>query len=175
MIKNNVPVIIGLTTDPYDSIYGYALVFFRFFNFLQKDFVGNVLLFSNDGLCSTLVNNSNFSLIKLPRRSNLFVKAFLESLYFYLKCRKQPTNSIFIVNCEIPELCVGVVLKMQRRKVFCILPDDRVRNSTFFVKVVCQVRLLLVSMIRNVLFTNRYTFNRFKGNLNAFYLGNPVF
>jgi len=45
--------IIALTTDPYDNIYGYALIFMKLFDYIQNNNKNiSIILISNDGVCS---------------------------------------------------------------------------------------------------------------------------
>ena len=88
--------IIALTTDPYDAIYGYSLVFVKLFDFLQKNNKDvNIILISNDGVCSKLVNNEHFQKIKLNPQKNFLFKTTLLVYFFIKKVKNQNRNAIF--------------------------------------------------------------------------------
>lgn len=168
--------IIGLTTDPYDNIYGYALVFIRLFDYLQKSHPEfETYLYLNKGLSSSLVKNKNFIFVELNSNQNLVSKTLSLAYKFIQLTFKYERNTIIIANCEIPELLAAWILKIKFKNVYCVFQDDRVRNNSFYTRFVCWLRVKLVYRIKNVYFTNKFTINNFSDKVNKFYIGNPIF
>lgn len=170
--------IIALTTDPYDNIYGYALVFIKLFNFIQKNQKKiEIILISNNGVCSRIINNKNFKQIQIKKKQNLFLKNVFFLTFQFIKKTLiyENKNSIIITNGEIPELIAAYILKIKFKKVYCIIQDLRIRNDSFKFKMIHRTRLFLLRKIKNCIFTNKYTMNEADNSLNKFYIGNPVF
>lgn len=168
--------IVGLTTDPYNNIYGYSLVFFRLFDYLQRNYKNlDVELLSNSGVSSTIVKNPNFKLIKIEKNKNILLKtiflvvSFIRIVLFYDK------NTIIVANCELPELIAGIILKIKFKKVYGIIHDDRIRNDSIYTVLVCKIRIFLIYRIKNVIFINKYTMTRFNNSVKKYYIGNPIF
>ncbi|SRR5258706_6710696 len=168
--------IIALTTDPYDNIYGYALVFIRLFDYIKKnnDKV-EVILFSNGGLSSKLVNNKSFRILNINHKHNILLKTLMLTFRFTASILPYPSDTIIITNNEIPELLAGVILKLKFKKVYSIFQDDRIRNASFFTKLICKTRIFLLYRIKNIFFVNHYTMNNFNDSIKKMYIGNPIF
>lgn len=168
--------IIALTSDPYDNMYGYTLVFIKLFDYIQKNNRDlDVGLICNDGVCSKMINNSKFIKIKLNPKLHLLSKTLLLVYLFIKKVLFYDKNAILVVNAEIPELMSAFILKIKFRKIYCIIQDLRLRDQSLETKFIHKLRLLLIYRIKNVIFSNRYTMNRLKGSINKFYIGNPIF
>lgn len=168
--------IVAMTTDPYRNIYGYALVFIRLFDYVQRNNKNlDVILMSNDGISSQKVNNKKFVKIKLNPKFNLFIKTLSLVYFFVNKTWVYDEDTILIANAEIPELLATLILKIKFKKTYCIIQDLRIRDITLKTKVLYKFRLALIYRIGNIIFSNRYTMNQLKGPINKFYIGNPVF
>lgn len=168
--------IIAITTDPYNNIYGYSLIFFRLFDYLQKNSNEvEIKLFSNNGVSSQMVKNKNFQTIVLNPRANLVFKTLYLTFAFIFKVFRYPKSTVIISNGELPEVMASLVLRIKFPMVYCIFQDDRVRDASLFARGVCRLRLFLLHRHKNIIFTNTFTMNRFVGNVNKYYIGNPVF
>ena len=176
MNKNKSTTIIALTTDPYNNIYGYSLVFLRLFDFMQKNYPNlQIHLITNNGLSSSLVSNKTFQSIKLNPNTNILVKTIALTYYFVRLAWLYPPNTIIITNAELPEIFAGLLLKFKFKKVYSVFQDDRVRNKSWSTKFICKLRVFLLYKIKNIIFTNHYTMNRFNNSINKVYIGNPIF
>lgn len=168
--------IIALTTDPYDNIYGYTLVFIKLFDFMQKDNQDlKVILMSNDGVCSKIVKNKKFIKIKLNPKSRLLSITFSLVYSFIKKVWSGDKNTILVANNEIPELLSALILKIKFKKVYCVIQDLRLRDESSKTKLIHKLRLFLIYRIKNVIFTNKYTMGKLNNSINKFYIGNPIF
>lgn len=168
--------IVAITTDPYDNIYGYSLVFIRLFEYIQRKRKNlNVYLISNDGASSTFVGNNNFIKIKLNPNLNILFKTIILVCQFVRYTLSFDNNSIIISNSEIPELIVAFFGKIKFKKVYCIVQDLEVRGNSLKARIAHFLRIFLIKKIGNVIFTNNYTVEQIKGNMNKYYIGNPVF
>ncbi len=168
--------IAAITTDPYQNLQGFSLVFMRLFDFLQKKNERlDITLISNDGVCSEIINNSSFIKIRLDPGANLLFKTFSLVKAFTNRLKHYESDTILIANAEIPELLAIFLVKNRFYKVFCIIQDLRLRDTSLQTKLVHLLRLFLVYRIKNVIFTNRYTMNQLNGSINKFYIGNPIF
>jgi hypothetical protein len=168
--------IIALTTDPYDNIYGYSLVFIRLFDYIEKNYNNlEIIFFTNGGSSSKLVNNTSFKILNVNSKYNVFFKTLLLTYKFITSILSYPSDTIIITNCEIPELLAGVILMLKFKNVYAIFQDDRVRNASFFTKLICKIRIFLLYRIKNVFFVNHYTMNNFNASIRKMYIGNPIF
>lgn len=169
-VKKN---IVALTTDPYENIYGYSLVFLKLVDFIRKNQTNyNVVLISNDGISSSKIECTK---VVLNRREGLFIKTIKLSMEFLKLTYNYPKDTIFLANCEIPELFVAMILRIKYKKVYCIIQDARIRENNLYGRFACFTRFYLARRIKHVIFTNKYTYNTFSGNLNRYYIGNPIF
>ena len=168
--------IIGLTTDPYDKIYGYSLVFFRLMDFLQRNYKElDVTLIANQGTSSTIVKNPCFKLISIKKDGNIIIKTFVLIFNFIKFVFYSDKDTVIIANSELPELIAALLLKIKFKNVYGIIQDDRVRNNCIYTTLVCKTRIILLYAINDVIFTNRYTMSRFNNSINKYYIGNPIF
>lgn len=173
--------IIALTTDPYGNIQGYALVFIRLFDFIQKKNPDlGVVLISNDGVCSDKVGNTGFVRISLDPSSSLGLKALKLTRAFIGKAKfygnhDSDMESIIVANSEIPELLAALFLKSKFEKVYCMVHDLRLRDGSLKTRLIGRLRLFLIYRIKKVLFVNRYTMDQLDDSVTKFYVGNPVF
>ncbi len=168
--------IIGLSTDPYNNIYGYSLVFFRLFDFVERKNKNiDSILISNNGVSSTIVKNHNFKLIKINQKMNVAFKTLFLIYQFVNLATKYDNNAIIIANCELPELIAAWILKFKYKKVYGVIQDDRIRKGSIYTTIVCKMRILLLYAIKDVIFTNHYTMTRFNNGVNKYYIGNPIF
>jgi len=169
-------IVIALTSDPYHNIYGYALVFIRLFDYVQKNKPDlSVVLFSNDGTSSKVVNNAHFKQIRLNPSSKLLRKFIELSVGFIRNVWKYDKHSIVIANAEIPELLAACVLKMKFKRTYCLIQDLCLRDTSPASRMIHSLRMFLIRCIGNVIFTNRHTMNQFSMKGNKFYIGNPIF
>lgn len=174
MTKNK--KIVALTTDPYDNLYGYTLVFMRLFDFIQRNNQNlDIVLISNDGVSSKKVNNNRFIKIRLNPKLNPFIKTLLLVYFFVKKTWVYDEDTILIVNAEIPELLAAFILKIKFKRVYCIVQDLRLRDQSLKIKIIHKLRLVLIYRINNVIFSNQYTMRLLKGSIHKFYIGNPIF
>lgn len=174
--KTSKKKIVGLTTDPYNNIYGYSLVFFRLMDFIQTTYKNiDVELLSNNGVSSSIVKNRNFKIFKVDPDTNILLKFILLIINFIKLTYKYDKDTIIIANCEIPELIAARILKIKFKNVYGIIQDARVRDNKLFTKLVCKARIALLYSINNIIFTNRYTMNEFTKPAKKYYIGNPIF
>ena len=168
--------IIAITTDPYYHLQGYSLVFIKLFDFLQKNNQDlDVILISNDGICSKIVDNKKFLKIKLNPKSNLLFKTFSLTYSFIEMIKHYRQDTILIANAEIPELLSVFLLKIKFNRVYCVVQDLRLRDHSLKTKLIHRLRLFLIYKIKNVIFTNRYSMNQMHDSINKLYIGNPIF
>lgn len=168
--------LVALTSDPYHNIYGYAFVFMRLFDYIQKNSLElNVVLFSNNGISSGIVKNKNFKQIKLNQDSSLLFK-FSTLLFGFIKnVWGYDNQTIIIANAEIPELLATCFLKTKFKHTYCLIQDLCLRDASFLSRTVYSFRLFLIRWIGNVIFTNKHTMSQFSMRGNKFYIGNPIF
>lgn len=169
--------IIALTSDPYDGMYGYALVFFRIFDYIQKNRKDVVIsLFSNDGVSSKFIDNKAFSQLTIDKNKSILIKTIKVVRYFIKMAVKCPKTTVIVVNAEIPEMIAGALLrKIWRKKVFCIMPDLRKRNNSLLCNILDIMRRLLMRMIKHAIFMNYFTMKQSGKGLVKYYFGCPVF
>lgn len=174
MSENN--KIIGLTTDPYNNIYGYTLIFMRLFDFIQRNNKNlDVILMSNDGISSQKVNNKQFVKIKLNPKLNLLIKTLLLVYFFVKKTWVYDEDTILIANAEIPELFAAFILKIKFKKIYCIIQDLRLRDTSIKTKLIHKLRIFLIYRIKKAIFVNKFTMCQLNNSIDKFYIGNPVF
>jgi len=168
--------IIALTTDPYDNIYGYALIFMKLFDYIQNNNKNiSIILISNDGVCSKKINNHKFVKIKLNSELPLVIKTLLSICQFVRKVWSYNKNITLIANSEITELISVFILTIKFKKVYCLIQDLQLRDQLLKTKIIYQLRLFLIYRIKNVIFSNNYTMGQLNNSINKFYIGNPIF
>lgn len=168
--------IVAMTTDPYDNIYGYALVFVRLFTFIKKRYQNlDVSLISNDGACSRMVDSNESIKIRLNPKSSLFLKTILLVCSFIKKGWACDKDTILVVNSEIPELFSALILKMKFKSVYCIIHDIQLRDRSFKTRLIHKFRLFFVRRIGKVIFVNKHTMCQFDDSISKYYIGNPIF
>jgi hypothetical protein len=168
--------IIAITTDSYNDIKGFTLVFMKLFDFIQKNNHNlDIVLISNNGICSKIIENKQFKKIKLNPKSTLLVKTFLLSFCFIKNILFCDKDTVIVANGEIPELLTLVILKKFKFKnAYCVIQDLRIRNDSFKLRLINKLRLFLIYKIKNIIFTNKYTMNQLNSSVNKFYIGNPI-
>lgn len=167
--------IIGISTDPYGEIYGYSLVFIKLFSHLSSVGVNPTYLLCNDGESYKNFNGRGLFTVKLNREVSMISK-LLKLTYFFVRTtwKKFPKESIVIVNCEIPELIAGSILRYKFKNTYCYLQDTRVRSNSIGQILVSLFRKLLILQIGKILFANKYTMQTTTAKLK-YLLGDPVF
>ena len=129
--------IVAFTTDPIHHLQGYALVFFRIFNKIQKD-TNNIDVYfcSNQGLSSSVTQNKSFTTFTIPF-NNLVIKTIYSTFHFVNFGLQNKKYDALIVNFEIPELLAAVILKhfFGYQNIYCIVQDMRYRKPTLFFTV----------------------------------------
>ena len=168
--------IIALTTDPYNNIHGYTLVFMKLFDFIQKNNLDlDIVLISDDGVCSKIINNKKFIKLKLNPKSNIFLKGLFLAYSFIKKVWVCDKDTVLVVNSEIPELLSAFILKIKFKKIYCIVQDLQWRDQSLKTKLIHKLRLFLIYRIKKAIFVNKYTLCQLNNSINKFYIGNPIF
>ncbi len=170
-------LIIGFTTDPYQNIYGYSLVFFRLFDLLDRKYPKTDIIFlANNGTCSSIVNNKKFNIFKLNKNLNPVFKTILLVMNFVAKIIKYDNKVILVSNGEIPELITASLLGLKFKQTYCIIQDLRIRENSMYHRFIGLLRVFLLrNFIKNIIFTNKFTMNQYRYKVNKYYIGNPVF
>jgi hypothetical protein len=172
--------IIGLTTDPMDTLRGYSLVFFRIFDYIEKNYKEiNTKLISNEGKSSEIVKNPNFFLIKIDNNLALIKKTLFLVNYMVKNTKKyNVSDTVLLINSEIPELISGIILKfLFGYNVFSIVHDFRIRNSSLSTILISKVRYILLFLIGKLIFVNKFSYESvwWVSKKNKYLIGNPIF
>lgn len=165
------------TSDPYDGLYGYALIFIKLFKFINTNFEADTRVILNTGRSCEAVgeDKSCFCTIHINPRAS-YVKKGLKMFIFFAKnyYLDKGKNTITIVNCELPELLVGAIASFFDKNVYCFIQDLRVRNDTVRVRLINAFRVALMRKIGKAFFVNKYTMGSIKLKRKVL-IGNPVF
>ena len=170
--------IFAITTDPYQNIFGYSLVFMQLFDYIAKTYKDHrVVLVSNDGRASETVGNEAFIKVKTSPGSPMIIKSVILGWSFIRHGISMPPGSVVVANSELIELMCASLLKFKYKRVYCFLHDY---GSTFRTtpNIYALVRSLFIRRIGNVIVLNdmhgRAILKDIPG-VKCFVIPNPVF
>src|SRR5258708_3078415 len=169
LLRNNMrnkldkKLIIGFTTDPYQNIYGYSLVFFRLFDLLDRKYPKTyIILVANNGTCSSIVNNKKFNIFKLNKNLNPVFKTILLVMNFVAKIIKYDNKVILVSNGEIPELITPSLLGLKFKQTYSLFQYLLIKfKSIFFVKGLNDKKLKKMIMAKIDIFISCSHFEGF--------------
>ena len=156
MIKNNLTKnreILAVTSDPYDCIWGYALIFQKMFN--NINFAKMTILLNEGGKSNNLIVNKKCEFVYLKlRKKNYFLRGF-EFVIKGLRYTSKKRYDYIISNCELAEILLTLTYsKIFRIKSGIFIHDLYTRTKEKKEKILNYIRNYLIKYFDVVLVNN---------------------
>ena len=153
--------IIAITSDPYDNIYGYSIVFMKLFCSIAKNENVYIKIISTKGRSSGLILRSFpeyikfYEIINIKRRGIVLngILFLFKSFIFLFKNRKSYKNCKLVANSELPELFLVIIAKhiLGYKNIYCFVHDIFPPEFRKFGNLYLVIRKLFFRNIKNII------------------------